>query len=153
MMIGTICHLVLTCIYPDSSQTFNMPFIEHIAIWVKDLENTRNFYCRYFDAIAGEKYHNVKKDFSSYFIHFKDGCRLEIMHMPSVVENKSSIETQSLGLIHFAISVGSEANVNILTETLRKDGYTVIGEPRRTGDGYYESVILDPENNRVEIVA
>jgi lactoylglutathione lyase len=130
-----------------------MPFIEHIALWVKDLENVRNFYCKYFEAIAGEKYHNVKKEFSSYFLHFKEGSRLEIMQMPSVVDNKNNIEPQSLGLIHFAISVGSEEAVNALTEVLRKDGYTIIGEPRRTGDGYYESVILDPENNRVELVA
>ncbi len=128
-----------------------MPSIEHIAIWVKDLENMKTFYCKYFDAIAGEKYHNVKKDFTSYFLHFKDGCRLEIMHMPSVTEIKNGVESQALGLIHFAISVGSVGAVNTLTEKLRKDGYAVIGEPRRTGNGYYESVILDPENNRVEI--
>jgi lactoylglutathione lyase len=130
-----------------------MPFIEHIAIWVKDLEKMKNFYCKYFDTTPGDKYHNVKKDFNSYFLHFSDGCRLEIMHMPTIVESKNNLEPQALGLIHFAISVGNEEAVNALTERLRKDGYAIIGEPRRTGDGYYESVILDPENNRVEIVA
>jgi lactoylglutathione lyase len=129
----------------------NMPFIEHIAIWVKDLEKMKQFYTGYFSAVAGAKYYNPVKQFSSYFLSFAGGCRLEIMHMPSVDENKNSIEPQSTGLIHFAISVGSEERVHSLTEELRGNGYTIAGGPRRTGDGYYESVVLDPENNRIEI--
>ncbi|MDX2047692.1 MAG: VOC family protein [Chitinophagaceae bacterium] len=128
-----------------------MPYIEHLAIWVKDLEKMKQFYTRYFSAVANEKYYNPSKQFSSYFLSFAGDCRLEIMHMPSVTENKNSIEPQSRGLIHFAISVGSEEKVNALTEQLRQDGYTILGNPRRTGDGYYESVILDPESNRIEI--
>ncbi len=128
-----------------------MPFIAHIAIWVKDLEKMKQFYTRYFSAVANEKYYNPAKQFSSYFLSFAGCCRLEIMHMPSVAENKNSIEPQSMGLIHFAVSVGSEERVDSLTAELRRDGYTVHGEPRRTGDGYYESVVLDPEGNRIEI--
>ena len=55
------------------------------------------------------------------------------------------------GLTHLAISVGSREKVNKLTELIRENGFTVSGEPRTTGDGYYESVILDPEGNQVEI--
>ncbi|OJJ22791.1 glyoxalase [marine bacterium AO1-C] len=125
--------------------------IEHIALWVKDLEKMRTFYEQYFGATSNEKYVNTAKQFASYFLSFESGARLEIMHMTSVVPNQNSVEPQAMGLIHFAIATGSKAKVDQLTEELRADGYQVIGEPRTTGDGYYESVVLDPENNRVEI--
>ena len=125
--------------------------IEHLAIWVKDLEKMRSFYEHYFGGIAGEKYHNPKKDFTSYFIVFDQGCRLELMHQPTIPANLNKVKEQYLGFIHFAISVGSKGKVDQLTELLRKDGFQVIGAPRTTGDGYYESVVLDPENNRIEI--
>ncbi|MFB6230001.1 MAG: VOC family protein [Salinibacter sp.] len=48
-------------------------------------------------------------------------------------------------------SVGSEQVVDQLTEMFRQDGHEVVGGPRRTGDGYYESVVLDPDGNPVEI--
>ena len=125
--------------------------IEHFAIWVRDLEKMKAFYEKYFQAISNEKYFNPKKNFSSYFLSFEGECRLEIMQMPNIPENKNDIHQQYMGLIHFAISVGSKERVDTLTEQLRKDGYEIVGEPRTTGDGYYESVILDPENNRIEI--
>jgi lactoylglutathione lyase len=126
--------------------------IDHIALWTNDLEKLKNFYLKYFRAVAGELYHNTRKDFRSYFLAFGDGgCRLEIMQMPGVPASLNDARRQFIGLIHFAIDVGSKAKVDELTELLRKDGYPVIGEPRTTGDGYYESVILDPDGNRVEI--
>ncbi|WP_419494862.1 VOC family protein [Chryseobacterium bernardetii] len=127
--------------------------IEHIAVWVKDLEKTRIFYQKYFGAISNEKYVNPVKNFESYFLSFDNGCRLEIMTKPDLRENESSYKSQQFGIIHFAFSAGSKQKVNELTETLRNDGYTIAGEPRTTGDGYYESVILDPEDNIIEIVA
>ena len=127
--------------------------IEHIALWVSDLEKMKNFYSRYFQATAGARYHNPGKNFSSYFLSFADGCRLELMAKPEIPDNQNDLVKQYKGLIHFAISVGSAARVDQLTETLRADGYPIIGEPRTTGDGYYESVVLDPENNRIEITA
>ncbi|MDJ1499807.1 VOC family protein [Xanthocytophaga agilis] len=128
-----------------------MAFIEHIAIWVTDLENMKNFYSTYFGTSSGEKYHNHTKDFQSYFLSFKQGSRLELMQMPSIPDNLNDIFKQYKGLIHFAISVGSKEEVDKYTELLRKDGYPIVGEPRYTGDGYYESIVLDPENNRIEI--
>lgn len=125
--------------------------IEHLAIWVKDLEKMKIFYENYFNGKAGEKYHNPKKNFHSYFLSFDEGCRLEIMNIPDIPTNKNDVLAQYTGIIHFAVSVGSKDKVDSLTEKLRNDGYEVIGEPRYTGDGYYESVILDPEKNRVEI--
>lgn len=128
--------------------------IEHLALWTRDLERTRAFYETYFDAVANDKYINPTKGFSSYFLSFPaGGPRLELMQMAGIPDIKNDAETQFLGLIHFAVSVGSEAAVDALTERLRPDGHAVVGEPRRTGDGYYESVVLDPERNRIEITA
>lgn len=125
--------------------------IEHIAIWTNQLETMREFYKRYFKGLSNDKYINHSKGFESYFITFDDGARLELMQQDAKGPNPNTTEQQHLGLIHFAMSVGSETAVDQLTETLRQDGYPVIGEPRRTGDGYYESVVLDPDGNRIEI--
>lgn len=125
--------------------------IEHLAIWVSDLEKTKTFYEKYFNASSGALYRNHDKKFSSYFLNFENGCRLELMHRPDINEQHKSYQNQNLGLVHFAISVGSKEKVDSLTSRLRNDGFEIAGEPRTTGDGYYESVILDPENNIVEI--
>jgi len=124
--------------------------IEHLAIWVKDLEKMRMFYEIYFGAKSGNKYHNPSKNFSSYFLNFEDGARLELMYRPDILETLQKLEEQ-IGMAHFAISVGSKEKVKELTENLRESRFEIIGEPRTTGDGYYESVILDPERNRIEI--
>jgi lactoylglutathione lyase len=125
--------------------------IEHIAIWKTDLERIKRFYEKYFQATAGEKYVNTKKNFESYFLHFEDGARLEIMHKPEITLIKKDPLQEVNGLAHFAISVGSKEKVNGLTEQLRHDGFRIISEPRTTGDGYYESVVHDPGGNRIEI--
>lgn len=126
-------------------------YIEHIAIWVKDLEKMKQFYIQYFDASAGERYHNPSKNFYSYFLSFGQGCRLELMQMPSIPDTQDDPYAQFMGLIHFAISLGTKAKVDELTETLQSAGYPMVGAPRTTGDGYYESVFLDPEGNRIEL--
>ncbi len=125
--------------------------IEHLAIWVQDLEKMKDFYIQYFAGEAGVRYRNEKKNFTSYFLSFKEGCRLELMHKPEIPPNFNDLRKEYIGIIHFAVSVGSEEKVDELTERLRTDGYKVVGETRWTGDGYYESVVLDPENNRIEI--
>jgi lactoylglutathione lyase len=125
--------------------------IEHIAIWAKNIEELKKFYVQYFGANANKKYMNAANGFQSYFLNFNSGARLEIMQMDSIPETKNDPVIQYTGLIHFAMSVGSKQAVDTLTEKLILDGYKVLDGPRTTGDGYYESVILDPENNRVEI--
>ena len=125
--------------------------IEHIAIWTNQLETMRAFYERYFNGRSNAKYTNPRTGFQSYFITFDDGARLELMQQDGKGANPNSADQQHLGLIHFAMSVGDETAVNHLTETLRQDGFPILGEPRRTGDGYYESVVLDPDGNRIEI--
>lgn len=123
--------------------------IEHVSIWVKDLEKIKMFYHKYFHTISNNKYINKEKDFMSYFLTFENGCRLEIMSKTSIKDIDRSKEFY--GYAHLAISVGSIEKVLELTDNLRKDGYTVFSEPRTTGDGYFESVILDPEGNKIEI--
>jgi len=125
--------------------------IHHIAIWTKDIENMKNFYVKYFGFNANNKYSNAAYLFESYCLEFSDGAKLELMKMPSVPGNKNDIYKQYTGLIHFAISAGSKENVKALTEKLRTDGYEIVSEPEETGDGFFESCILDPEKNRIEI--
>lgn len=128
-----------------------MAKIEHIAIWVKDLEEMKTFYQTYFGAVSNEKYHNPKKNFTSYFLSFEDGCKLEIMHNPAINEIVTEF-SEFLGITHIAFRLDGKNAVDKLTEKLRADGYTIAGEPRTTGDGFYESVVLDPEGNRLELV-
>lgn len=127
--------------------------IEHLAIWVDDLEKMRHFYLAYFDVTSGEKYTNEKKGFTAYFLQFEDSkTRLELMNRTDIVHEPNKRGFMK-GIAHFAISVGGKEAVNNLTERFRADGYTIESEPRTTGDGYYESVVLDPEGNYVEISA
>ncbi len=127
--------------------------IEHIAIWTNNLEGLKNFYSYYFDASSSEIYYNHSKGFSSYFLTFGGDCRLELMEMPGIPHTKNDSLKQFTGLIHFAVKVASKTEVDHITETLKNDGFKVVSEPRTTGDGYYESVVLDPDGNRVEILA
>lgn len=125
--------------------------IEHLAIWVDDLETMRQFYVKYFDLSNGEKYTNEKKGFTSYFLTFGDDkTRIELMNRNDIVDEPGKRGFMK-GIAHFAIAVGSKDAVDRLTERLRADNYTIESEPRTTGDGYYESVVLDPEGNYVEI--
>ena len=123
--------------------------IEHIAMYVNDLEGTRDFFVTYFQAVSNNGYHNKNTDFRSYFLTFDDGARLEIMHKPYM--NDPEKTQNRTGLIHLAFSVGSKEAVDTLTHRLKNDGYAVLSGPRTTGDGYYESCILGPEGNQIEI--
>lgn len=124
--------------------------VEHIAIWTKDLERLKAFYVKYFEAKANEGYFNVKTGFRSYFLNFDEGIRIELMNMEDIVPNEESNQ-KYLGYSHLAMSVATMFDVKELTKRLEADGYEIIGEPRTTGDGYFESVILDPDGNRIEI--
>lgn len=123
--------------------------IEHVAVWTTDLGRLRDFYVRFFGATAGEKYVNPRKAFASYFLTFDSGARLEIMHRPDLGEPVA--DGSRTGVSHFAFSVGSVEQVDERTEQLRNAGVMVIDGPRWTGDGCYESVVLDPDGNRVEL--
>lgn len=127
--------------------------LDHAALWTPDLERSRVFYERYFGGRAGARYENPRTGFASYFMSFDGGSRLELMQMPGIAPRTHEPAVQQLGLVHLAFDAGSPAQVDALTERLRADGHAVIGEPRRTGDGYYESTVLDPDGNRIEIAA
>ncbi len=128
-------------------------FIDHVAIWTKDLEKIKDFYQKYFNFESNDKYKNEQKKFESYFLSCENGSRVELMKMPGIPENKNDSIKQYIGITHIAINVNGRDNVNEITEKLKIDGYEIISFPRETGDGYYESCVLDPEGNRVEIVA
>lgn len=123
--------------------------IEHIAVYFKDLESGKEFFETYFGAVSGGIYHNINTGFKSYFLSFEDGARLEIMTREDLTDG-SATELRT-GYIHIAFSVGSREAVDSLTNKLQAAGYKVLSGPRITGDGYYESCILGPENNRIEI--
>lgn len=124
---------------------------EQLAIWTERLEELKAFYEKYFNAVSNDKYHNPTKQFSSYFLSFESGARLELMSMEGVTACEKSHAMQVTGLAHFAFALGSEQAVDQLTKTLVDDGYQWIDGPRQTGDGYYESCILDPGGNRLEL--
>ena len=126
-------------------------YIHHAAMYTDNLERLRDFYCKYFHGVSTNGYRNPKTGFASYFVRFSEGASLEIMKAPDVTESKKEEPRQFLGYSHLAFSVGSEEEVDRLTERLKQDGFSHISGPRHTGDGYYESCVLDPDGNRVEI--
>ena len=123
--------------------------IEHIAMYVNELDVVRDFFVKYFNAKSNEGYHNKTTDFRSYFLSFDDGVRLEIMNKPIMEDSEKTLART--GYVHIAFSLGSKAAVDSLTEILKHDGYDVISGPRTTGDGYYESCIIGIEGNQIEI--
>lgn len=125
--------------------------IEHVALWTCHLEEMKDFYCEYFQGRAGDKYVNPAKGFESYFLTFASGARVELMRKIRLSERSQAQDIPCIGLAHFAFSAGSKAAVDTLTDCLQNVGCRVISEPRLTGDGYYESCILDPDGNEVEI--
>lgn len=123
--------------------------IEHIAMYVNNLEAARDFFVTYLSGRSNDGYHNKTTNFRSYFISFDDGARLEIMNKPGVADQENSLSR--MGYIHIAFSVGSKERVDALTSKLKADGFEVVSGPRTTGDGYYESCIVAIEGNQIEI--
>ena len=127
--------------------------IEHVALWTDDIERLVAFYGSYFGALPSDTYVNAAKGFQSRFLSFDGGARLELMRSTTIAPIRHEPAAQRMGLTHLALSVGSEQRVDELTTRLRDDGYPILDGPRRTRDGYYESVALDPDGNRIEITA
>ncbi len=124
--------------------------LDHMALYAEDLETMKAFYERYFGARANAQYHNPRTGLRTYFLTFDGGARLEIMARPEVTRQPKA--PHAAGYVHLAFGTGGKEAVDRLTEQLKRDGYTVVSSPRTTGDGYYESCVLDPEGNQVEIV-
>jgi lactoylglutathione lyase len=125
--------------------------IEHLAIWTSRLEELTAFYERHFGAQAGPPYRSTTRPFESRFLTFESGARLELMRLPALLPSAGG--DPRIGLAHLALATGSRAEVDALTARLAAAGVAVESAPRTTGDGYYESVLLDPDGNRLEIVA
>jgi len=123
--------------------------IDHIAMYVNDLEKVREFFMKYFSAVSNEGYHNKTTDFRSYFLSFDEGARIEIMNKPNMSDDEKRLSRT--GYIHIAFNVGSKEKVDELTAELKTAGYEVVSGPRTTGDGYYESCIVTIEGNQIEI--
>lgn len=123
--------------------------LTHVAFWTNHLERLRDFYVKYFEGKSNEKYVNPKKGFSSYFVSFESGPSLEIMQRLDIT---AGCEPERIGLTHLAFHADTKEQVNRMIERFRADGYTISGECRTSGDGYYEGVVLDPDGNPVEIV-
>ena len=130
-----------------------MPRIHHLALWVADLDAICAFYAGTFGAEIGPLYQNPAKGFRSRFLSFGPGAAIEVMASSTLTLAPQAAGSQRMGFTHIAISVGSDEAVDTLAARLRTQGVSVIDGPRRTGDGYYECVLLDPEGNRVEVTA
>lgn len=125
--------------------------IEHVAIWTRRLEQLKEFYETYFQAAASAKYVNHRTGFESYFLSFSSGARIELMQSPGLADSSGDSRARPTGYAHLALSVGSREEVDRLTAQLDDAGHQVASGPRTTGDGYYESLVLDPDGNRIEI--
>ncbi|MDB6098715.1 MAG: glyoxalase family protein [Gammaproteobacteria bacterium] len=125
--------------------------IEHVAFWTTDIERLASFYATYFGATVGPKYVNQKKGYESRFLSFEGGARIELMKSSTLAPVVLERGAQRMGLTHVAVSIGSEQRVDELTGRLKRDGFEIVDGPRHTGDGYYESVVLDPDGNRIEV--
>lgn len=123
--------------------------IDHIAVYVSDLESAKEFFIKYFDAVSNRMYHNPSTGFRSYFLSFDNGCRIELMNRPEVHE--TAFDEYRHGFSHLSFSAGSKKDVDRLTERLKTDGYDVLSGPRITGDGYYESCVKCFEKIIIEI--
>ena len=126
--------------------------LDHVAIWTTQLEKLRDFYVKYFNGMANEKYTNKETGFESYFLTFRSGSKLEIMQKPGIPENlNDTVIKQHQGLIHISFAVDNMDIVTQKPQEMAKDGFRILRGPRRTGDGYFEFETLDPDNNRIEV--
>ena len=128
--------------------------LEHVAIWTDRLEQLKDYYVKYFGGSSNQKYSNERRGFSSYFLTFASGARLEIMSMPNIPGNHNdTVVAQHQGIIHLAFGVDTVQEVEDKARELQNDGFVILSGPRQTGDGYYEFETLDPDNNRLEVTA
>ena len=123
--------------------------INHVALYVTDLESARDFFVKYLGGRSSDVYHNPRTHFRSYFLSFGDGARLELMTRPEIEDSEKP--PMRAGYVHVSFSLGSREAVDALTQRLREDGYRVLDGPRTTGDGYYESCVVGIEGNLVEL--
>lgn len=125
--------------------------LEHVAIWTNQLEELRAYYCRFFGGESNSLYHNPLKKFSSYFIAFGNGARLELMSRPDISVHSGNPDNQFMGMIHLSFDPGSMEAVDDMADMLRTAGFPILSGPRKTGDGYYEFETFDPDKNRIEV--
>lgn len=84
--------------------------IEHIAMYVNNLENAKVFFEKYFDAKSNTGYHNPNTDFKSYFLTFDDGARLEIMKKPQMEDDEKTLTRTTGDGYYESCIIGIEGN-------------------------------------------
>ncbi|WP_039058870.1 VOC family protein [Enterobacter sp. Bisph1] len=125
--------------------------IAHVALWTRHLDAQRTFWHDFFAASSNEKYVSKNRaGFESYFLSLASGPTIELMSVPELADAPDTAEF--VGWAHIAINVGNVDTVNEMAEKARQQG-RLASAARWTGDGFYEAVILDPDNNRIELVA
>ena len=123
--------------------------IDHVAMYVNDLEKARNFFVNYFEGRSGDLYRNPVTRFQSYMICFEDGTRLELMKAAHMTDEHTPLDRT--GYAHICFSVGSKDKVDTMCKLLKQDGFPVISNPRQTGGGGYTCRVIAFEGNQIEI--
>jgi len=123
--------------------------LDHLAITVSDLERTKNFFVKYFNCKLGKDYHNPRTGLHSCFVSFEGETRLELMRWDDIDFAPKHLQEKTY--FHLSVSVGNKEEVDAMTARLQTDGYAVKSNPRTTGDGYYESVIVPFDSIELEI--
>lgn len=122
--------------------------IHHISLATTDLDRMVSYYKKYFGAVEYSSYHNLKTGLRNCLLEFDKGAFLEVMTRPAFTLKAPD---HSTGYAHLALDAGDPEGVDIITARLESDGYTIVSQPRVDGDGYYESTVLDPDGNWIEI--
>jgi lactoylglutathione lyase len=125
--------------------------LAHVALWTRDITAAAGFWHEYFNAEIGPLYHSARRPgFTSCFVRLApDSLQVELMTGPWVVAKAGD---ECFGWDHIAISLGDADAVDALAKRCATNGILLSG-PRRTGDGFYEAVIVAPDGTRVEITS
>jgi len=123
--------------------------IEHIALATNDVECLCDFY-RLLGPAAVPLSTDSGTGLRTCVLDFC-GVGLELVERPGRREGAAG-DALAPGLLHLGFALGSADAVDELTRVLAAAGYRVLQPPHRTGErGRYESVVLDPDGNRLKL--
>ena len=124
--------------------------IATISMNVTDLNKVKDFYAKYFGAKVDDKYENFRTGYTYCFLSFDNGARLLLVSGSNIVDRKR--EDNVAGFSRISIAVDGADKVQELATQIARDGFQIVSGFRMNGYGEYESRVLDPEGNEVEIV-
>jgi lactoylglutathione lyase len=123
--------------------------IEHIALATTDVERLCGFY-QQLGAMASPVFADPDTGLRSCVLDFC-GVRLELFERPGRHEGAVG-DALAPGLMHIGFALGSADAVDELSRVIATAGHRVLERPHRTGElGRYESVVLDPDGNRLKL--